>query len=49
MVYIFEKVSFDPYHFRITSQGSQLGNSDRWNIFKGYKYAYIYFLNTKYA
>ena len=42
---IFEKVCFDPYNFRITRLSTR--KSEQTKIFRGYKYAYIYRLNTK--
>ena len=32
---IFEKVSFDPDHIIFGSRDFQLGNANRWKIFKG--------------
>ena len=42
---IFEKVSFDPYNFRITRLSARI--SEQMKNFLGIKYAYIYRLNTK--
>ena len=42
---IFEKVSFDPYNFRITRLSTR--KSEQMKNFSGLKYAYIYRLNTK--
>ena len=45
MAEIFEKVSFDPYNFRITRLSPR--KSEERKMFRGQKYAYIYRLNTK--
>ena len=45
MAEIFEKVSFDPYNFRITRLSAR--KSEQMENFKGIKYAYMYRLNTK--
>ena len=42
---IFEKISFDPYNFRITSLSAR--KSEQMKNFGGINYVYIYRLNTK--